>query len=413
MAQLQAASATIEGTPREGPTVRLVAYTVPLLSIRTSPPRQQKPEKQRSRKTQNTQGGCPVCWFEVDCCVIMASIPIATVRQTALEAGFNEIQYNEQSRVISFQKTGVGRINVYYTTGTVATCIYHPHRGKTQLFRRNQTPKSLKDLFQNPRVHTGAGYYTTTLRTGTKLWTSNNNGKTQCDDARRWLYVQSVTDFCTPQQAAQIAAACELWNKLRFADDLPTSRQQFESYSPELQARLPFCPDNCGQCGQDCAGSFCNLGAVLALVAHQTDPETLLPVLFYLPSTEDDDAQGTQPDFFPMQQFAHCECSEGRAFHESHLDELERFKRQLMSFPRQIRHELLFFFFKKIAHSYELVVKCEEGEGLQTDEGKMNFNTYGAAYLSYEILQARHEYGDLVHDNTNTESRNCSACGLH
>ena len=51
------------------------------------------------------------------------------------------------------------RVNVYYTTGTVGTCVDHPKQSKTQLFRRNQTLAGLSDIFNNPRVHTGVGYH--------------------------------------------------------------------------------------------------------------------------------------------------------------------------------------------------------------------------------------------------------------
>ena len=35
----------------------------------------------------------------------------------------------------------------------------HPRRSKTQLFRQNMSYRELKAIFDNPRVHTGAGYY--------------------------------------------------------------------------------------------------------------------------------------------------------------------------------------------------------------------------------------------------------------
>ena len=73
---------------------------------------------------------------------------------------YYEVQLNEESRVISFQNFVVDvRVNVYYTTGTVATCLDHPHSGKTQLFRRNQTESDLSELFRQPWTHTGVGYY--------------------------------------------------------------------------------------------------------------------------------------------------------------------------------------------------------------------------------------------------------------
>jgi hypothetical protein len=54
---------------------------------------------------------------------------------------------------------GSTRINVYLTKMTVATCLNHPKKGPTQLFRRNVTEKMLTEIFEYPRKHTGKGYY--------------------------------------------------------------------------------------------------------------------------------------------------------------------------------------------------------------------------------------------------------------
>ena len=74
------------------------------------------------------------------------------------------VQHNRTSRVIAFVRYNsknehTERINVYYTTRTIGTCIDHPKRKKTQLFRRNQSISSMEKIFENPRVHTGEGYY--------------------------------------------------------------------------------------------------------------------------------------------------------------------------------------------------------------------------------------------------------------
>ena len=88
-------------------------------------------------------------------------IPIDGVHALAACHGYKEVQFNKTSRVIAFSKSDRNktRVNVYYTTGTVATCLHHPYSGKTQLFRREQTLESLGELFANPRQHTGSGYY--------------------------------------------------------------------------------------------------------------------------------------------------------------------------------------------------------------------------------------------------------------
>jgi len=54
-----------------------------------------------------------------------AAITLSGARDLARRLGAEEILYNENSRVVSFKKDGT-RINVYYTTGTVGTCLIHP-----------------------------------------------------------------------------------------------------------------------------------------------------------------------------------------------------------------------------------------------------------------------------------------------
>ena len=89
----------------------------------------------------------------------MNQLNINDIESIATQAGFNKIGINTTSRVISF-RTEDCRINVYYTTGTVVgTSLYHKIIGKSQLFRRNVSISELKQIFQNPRIHTGKGYY--------------------------------------------------------------------------------------------------------------------------------------------------------------------------------------------------------------------------------------------------------------
>ena len=82
-----------------------------------------------------------------------------SVRRSAARAGWSEIYFNATSKVVSFKKASYSaRINVYYSTGTVGTCIDHPRQGKTQLFRRNVDLVMLNTIFDDPRVHTDRGY---------------------------------------------------------------------------------------------------------------------------------------------------------------------------------------------------------------------------------------------------------------
>ena len=96
-------------------------------------------------------------------------LELANVRSIANRYGFGEVFFNERSRLacrlVSFCRRYVGhgeegyvRVNVYYTTGTVGTCLDHPRQGSTQLFRRKCTAADLHAIFSDPRVHTGKGY---------------------------------------------------------------------------------------------------------------------------------------------------------------------------------------------------------------------------------------------------------------
>jgi hypothetical protein len=72
--------------------------------------------------------------------------------------GWRLITQQQPNRMISFKKKDV-RVNVYYTKMTVGTCLKHPTKGKTQLFRKNISIKGMEEIFKNPRTHTGIGYY--------------------------------------------------------------------------------------------------------------------------------------------------------------------------------------------------------------------------------------------------------------
>lgn len=87
------------------------------------------------------------------------------IKTMAKAAGFTKMEHQPATRMISFakgdkEKGDWVRINVYYTTGTVATCLNHPEKGRTQLFRRDCSYRELEKILNHPRVHTQKGYYT-------------------------------------------------------------------------------------------------------------------------------------------------------------------------------------------------------------------------------------------------------------
>lgn len=86
-------------------------------------------------------------------------IPLDEVELAAKSAGFFRIAYKEDQGLVSYSQGNI-RINIYLTKMTVSTCLEHPKKGKTQLFRKNVSFEMLRDIFANPRKHTGKGYYT-------------------------------------------------------------------------------------------------------------------------------------------------------------------------------------------------------------------------------------------------------------
>jgi hypothetical protein len=62
-----------------------------------------------------------------------------------------------QAAMASYSRQDM-RLNFWLSTGTVGSYLDHPQQGKTQLFRREVDMQQANEIFQNPRVHTGAGY---------------------------------------------------------------------------------------------------------------------------------------------------------------------------------------------------------------------------------------------------------------
>jgi len=85
-------------------------------------------------------------------------IPKEEIDKIAKENGYVCFDYQENIGMASYSD-GATRINIYLTKMTVATCLKHPKKGATQLFRKNVTLKMLNEIFDYPRKHTGKGYY--------------------------------------------------------------------------------------------------------------------------------------------------------------------------------------------------------------------------------------------------------------
>lgn len=100
-----------------------------------------------------------------------SGLELNQVRKIAKAQNYREIDFKEKSFLVSFareskkKKTGESvRINVYWKAGTVTTCLDHPKKKKTQLIRKKVDANTLKKIFQDPRLHTGTGYYGNELK---------------------------------------------------------------------------------------------------------------------------------------------------------------------------------------------------------------------------------------------------------
>lgn len=85
-------------------------------------------------------------------------IPKENIDTIAKKHGYICFDFQENIGMASYSD-GATRINIYLTTMTVATCLSHPKKGATQLFRKNVTLLMLDEIFSYPRKHTGKGYY--------------------------------------------------------------------------------------------------------------------------------------------------------------------------------------------------------------------------------------------------------------
>ena len=87
-------------------------------------------------------------------------LPIDVIEALAKTNGFHRIDFQENIGMLSYSD-GSTRINIYLTKMTVSTCLRHPKKGPTQLFRKNIDYNMLREIFKYPRKHTGRGYYRT------------------------------------------------------------------------------------------------------------------------------------------------------------------------------------------------------------------------------------------------------------
>jgi len=72
--------------------------------------------------------------------------------------GYELLDTSSSTAPMASYRRGAVRLNFWCTTGTVGSYLEHPRQGKTQLFRRNVDLQEARQIFENPRMHTGRGY---------------------------------------------------------------------------------------------------------------------------------------------------------------------------------------------------------------------------------------------------------------
>lgn len=256
---------------------------------------------------------------------------VEEVRKAAAGTSFHLISHNKSSKLLSF-RSGTTRINVYYITAVVGTCLDHPTKGKTQLFRRNIDLNFLALLFRDPRIHYSKGYYTrNSIHQNWEILNSHGNTIALSDSAVRWMYVASATGLSNvATDLWKIAVFCTTWDCLYW----PTG------VAPKLsQTRL--------SCGSTKAFANMLLEAAMEVVGK--------PVrgVYFGKNGQGRSANcnGGMEDV----ESGSC-CAKVEQFLEAHTRGVDKLKRQLLDLKRDIQIELMRWFFARSHCGYYLVV---------------------------------------------------------
>lgn len=83
----------------------------------------------------------------------------AQIAQLAMLFGYRIDTVNAATSYVSFVKDDIKLLVYFKKKGyTVASCILHPESGKTQLIRKNIDYSTVRQIFENPRIHTKKGF---------------------------------------------------------------------------------------------------------------------------------------------------------------------------------------------------------------------------------------------------------------
>eukprot|EP00751_Fragilariopsis_kerguelensis_P030758 CAMPEP_0170909282 /NCGR_PEP_ID=MMETSP0735-20130129/2425_1 /TAXON_ID=186038 /ORGANISM="Fragilariopsis kerguelensis, Strain L26-C5" /LENGTH=316 /DNA_ID=CAMNT_0011305801 /DNA_START=82 /DNA_END=1030 /DNA_ORIENTATION=- len=305
------------------------------------------------------------------------TLSLRGVRTLARNYNYEEINCNEESCVISFRggPAQSTRINVYYTTGTVGSCLNHPRRGKTQLFRRNiSTLDLLENIFENPRAHTGEGYYT--RKSIHQQWKNTQTDEFYVDSARRWVYVGAATGLVKNERERNtITEICTKWDTISWnRDSLPSATHTRHSCGTSGLERVLF------EVMQDTYGDF--------LLYNSTVVNN-----YWEQMSAGDCVEKPLP----------CErsccgagCEDFQAFLEAHSGDVVALQRLFMSLRKIIRLELAAWFLSRNTQDLNFT--------------NLDVKPFHAQSNYHEALHFAHiEYGEL---NYPRNKGMCNHCGV-
>ncbi len=132
------------------------------------------------------------------------------------------------------------RVDVYYATGTVGTCLIQPYQGKTPLFRRNCSIDELASIFSYPRVHLGKFYQQRSIElsiaTALRPKSAVSSGKVSVDPAID--EEQALADHVAALQRELRVAEDWLFEiRTAKAEVAHRSQQQAQAAAREIQAK--------------------------------------------------------------------------------------------------------------------------------------------------------------------------------
>jgi len=176
----------------------------------------------------------------------------------------------------------------------------------------------------------------------------------------------------------------------------------YENFSDEqkeairaVNATVSFCEDAHGgdcRCSER-AGAFCNLMNILCRVSHRTDQ-----VIALFKDVQDE--SGEKASILGLPDLCNCQCQEGIDYKIRFGTMLTKLERQLMSFPPNIRRELLVWYIDKLTGGYVPFSAVAANDGRREPR-------FIGEYCSDELLRCHADYGELMYEAAPSKGCKC------